>query len=160
MNIEQTIKYKGKPNRKHFLNWWIKKHNIKTMTEVGVRDGRTTFHLLDNNPDLVMYAIDKSIKGFYNKEVQEKYGDRLRPFAGLSDYCAKNIPDNSQDLVFIDADHSYPWVCRDIKAYTPKVKKGGWLTGHDIDYEGVYKAVNELIVNYDIGTNNVWLKQL
>jgi len=41
MNIEQTIKYKGKPNRKHFLNWWIKKHNIKTMTEVGVRDGRT-----------------------------------------------------------------------------------------------------------------------
>jgi len=67
MNLDQTIEYTGKPNRKHFLNWWIKKHNIKTMTEVGVRDGRTTFHLLDNNPDLVIYVIDKSIRGFYNK---------------------------------------------------------------------------------------------
>ena len=59
--------------------------------------------------------------------------------------------------MFIDADHSYEWVKKDIAAYKPKLKKGGWLTGHDIDFPGVNRAVNEVIVKYDVGPNNVWL---
>lgn len=127
------------------------------MAEVGVRDGRTTFFLLDQNPDLIIYAIDKIITGFYSHEVKKKYSERLIPIEALSTDGANSIRDASLDLVFIDADHSYEWVKKDIAAYKPKIKKGGWLTGHDIDFPGVNRAVNEVIQNYDVGTNNVWL---
>lgn len=155
--VQQTVEYTGKANRRHFLNWFIKQNNIKVMAEVGVRDGRTTFHLLDQNPELVIYAVDKSIAGFYNNDIKAKYGDRLIPIEALSVDGANSIPNAHLDLVFIDADHSYEWVKKDIAAYKPKLKTGGWLTGHDIDFPGVNRAVNEVIQNYDVGTNNVWL---
>jgi predicted O-methyltransferase YrrM len=152
-----TVPWNGKSNRRYYLDWLIKEHNIKVIAEVGVRDGRTTFYLLEQNPDLVIYAIDKSISEFYNNEIKQRYGNRLIPIEALSTDGAKRILDNSLDLVFIDADHSYEWVKKDIAAYKPKLKKGGWLTGHDIDFPGVNRAVNEVIVKYDVGPNNVWL---
>lgn len=155
--VNMTVLWNGKSNRRYYLDWLIKEHNIKVIAEVGVRDGRTTFHLLDQNPDLIIYAIDKSISGFYNNEIKQRYGNRLIPVEALSTDGAKRILDNSLDLVFIDADHSYEWVKKDIAAYKPKLKKGGWLTGHDIDFPGVNRAVNEVIVKYDVGPNNVWL---
>jgi predicted O-methyltransferase YrrM len=152
-----TVPWNGKSNRRYYLDWLIKEHNIKVIAEVGVRDGRTTFYLLEQNPDLVIYAIDKSISEFYNNEIKQRYGNRLIPIEALSTDGAKRILDDSLDLVFIDADHSYEWVKKDIAAYKPKLKKGGWLTGHDIDFPGVNRAVNEVIVKYDVGPNNVWL---
>ena len=47
------------------------------------------------------------------------------------------------DLVFIDADHTYTAVRRDILAWWPKVKDGGWLAGDDWNEEGVKAAVRE-----------------
>ena len=159
LNVEMTIPWTGKSNRKYFLKHLIETHNLKVMVEVGVRDGRTTFYLLDNIPDLTIYAIDMSIKGFYNKEVAEKYKDRLIAIEATSEKAAEQIKDNSIDLVFIDANHSYPFVKSDIVKYTPKLKATGMLTGHDIDYPGVNKAVNELIKEYDVGPNYVWIKR-
>ena len=155
--MEMTVPWNGKSNRRYYLDWLIKEHDIKVIAEVGVRDGRTTFYLLDQNPNLIIYAIDKSISEFYNNEIKQRYGNRLIPIEALSTDGAKRILDNSLDLVFIDADHSYDWVKKDIAAYKPKLKKGGWLTGHDIDFPGVNRAVNEVIVKYDVGPNNVWL---
>lgn len=54
--------------------------------------------------------------------------------------------DASQDFVFIDADHTYPGVKRDIEAWLPKVKPGGLLCGHDYGqalHPGVQTAVDE-----------------
>ena len=46
---------------------------------------------------------------------------------------AKDIPEGSLDLCFIDADHTYEGVSKDILAYQSKVKKGGIFCGHDYD---------------------------
>lgn len=159
LNIPMTIQWEGKTNRKHFLKHLIEKNNFKTMAEVGVRDGRTTFHLLDHCPELTIYAIDMSIKEFYNKEVANKYKSRLIPIEATSEVAADRIPDCSLDLVFIDANHSYDYVKKDIIKYTPKLKENGLLTGHDIDYPGVNQAVNEMIKQYDVGPNYVWIKK-
>jgi predicted O-methyltransferase YrrM len=81
------------------------------------------------------------------------------PIQGLSYQVTDQLADDSLDLVFIDADHGYDSVKRDIIAYTPKLKTTGLLTGHDIDYPGVNKAVKELIKEFDIGPNSVWVKK-
>lgn len=64
--------------------------------------------------------------------------------------AARQINDGSMDFVFLDADHSYEGVRDDIAAWLPKVRKGGWIGGHDIDnpeppfdFTGVRKAVDE-----------------
>jgi predicted O-methyltransferase YrrM len=158
LNIPMTIQWEGKSNRKHFLRHLIEKNNFKTMAEVGVRDGRTTFHLLDHCPELTIYAIDMSIKEFFNKEVANRYKNRLIAIEAKSELAADQIADNSLDLVFIDANHSYDYVKKDIIKYTPKLKENGLLTGHDIDYPGVNQAVNEMIKQYDVGPNYVWIK--
>ena len=154
LNVPMTINWDQKPNRKYFLRHLIETNSYSTMAEVGVRDGRTTFYLLDNIPNLTIYAIDLSIKGFYNSAVKEKYKDRLIPIEGNSAYMSSSVP--KVDLVFIDADHSYQGCKLDILAYRDKVKSGGILSGHDIDYPGVNGAVNELIKTYEVGPNNVW----
>ena len=64
---------------------------------------------------------------------------------GNSEKLARMLPTEA-DLIFIDADHSYEWVKRDINALYPKVRSGGILSGHDYGNEniGVKKAVDEV----------------
>lgn len=64
--------------------------------------------------------------------------------------AAKEVVDSSLDFVFIDADHSYEAVKEDIEAWTPKVKKGGIVAGHDYyifksGNRGVIMAVDEFV---------------
>lgn len=157
LTIPITIEFDGR--RKEFLRYLIEKNNFDTMIEVGIDTGKSTFYLLDNIPNLKIIAIDIDTKKFYNEHTKEKYGDRLVPMEGFSYIVADQIKDQSADLVFIDADHSYESVKKDILKFTPKLKTNGLLTGHDIDYPGVNKAVNELIKEFDVGPNFVWIKR-
>jgi len=159
LTVTMTIPWDGKDYRGSYLLYLIEKNNFKTIAEVGVKFGRTTFFLLDNVHDLVIHAVDLDISMFYNEEIKSKYKDRLIPIKGYSYDVADQLPNNSMDLIFIDADHSYDAVKKDIIAYTPKLKKNGLLTGHDIDYPGVNKAVKEMIKDFDVGPNNVWIKK-
>jgi hypothetical protein len=52
--------------------------------------------------------------------------------------------DSSLDFVFIDAEHKYEFVIKDITHWLPKVKKGGVIAGHDYGWEGVTRAINEV----------------
>lgn len=47
--------------------------------------------------------------------------------------CVKELlRGNELDLLFIDGDHSYEGVKQDFLSYSPLVRKGGWITFHDI----------------------------
>jgi predicted O-methyltransferase YrrM len=156
IKVPMTIEWPGKQNRKYFLKHLIDTNKFETIVEVGVRDGRTTFYLLEHCPSIKKYyAIDTNVSLFANKEEAIKFKDKLVAIQGFSFDVANQIKELA-DIVFIDADHSYESVKKDIKAYTPKVKHGGMLSGHDIDFPGVNKAVNELIPKYGVGPNNVW----
>ena len=157
IKIKRTIEYNGPNKRDHFLADLLKSFNPTVGCEVGVRNGRTTFHLLNAFSNLKMYAIDYDIKLFYKDNVILKYGPRLKAIQGHSHQVHDQIEDSSLDFVFIDAGHDYQSVKGDIEYYTPKLKSNGWLCGHDMDFPGVNKAVNELLPNnYHIGPNNVW----
>ena len=156
IKVAPTIEWDKKPNRKYFLEHLINDNGYISMAEVGVRDGRTTFYLLDKIPHLKIYAVDTDTSLFYNDSVKEKYGDRLVPIQGNSAVVVERVP--KVDLVFIDADHSYEGCRKDILLYSKRINGKGCLSGHDIDFPGVNKSVNELVRTYDVGPNNVWFK--
>ena len=49
------------------------------------------------------------------------------------------------DMVFIDGDHSYAGVKRDIQNWLPRLAPGGMLCGHDWQSAEVRKAVTEAL---------------
>jgi predicted O-methyltransferase YrrM len=63
----------------------------------------------------------------------------------LSVNACKKFEDNSCDVVFIDMDHEYESVNKDIDLWFPKVKKNGIIAGHDYSggWPGVIRAVDE-----------------
>lgn len=71
--------------------------------------------------------------------------------------ASKLFEPESLDMVFIDADHSYEAVSRDIQAWLPIVNDGGIISGHDYGvYPGVAKAVNEILGKPKVLPGSVW----
>lgn len=72
------------------------------------------------------------------------FADRARLITLPSVEAAARVPDHSVDGVFIDGDHSYAQVVRDIDAWEPKVQLGGFISGHDFgNHPDVARAVLE-----------------
>jgi len=66
--------------------------------------------------------------------------------------AAKIVADNAFDLVFIDADHSYENVRKDIAAWRSKVRPGGILCGHDCETRVTPALRQTLLDNRDKDT--------
>lgn len=78
--------------------------------------------------------------------VQERgLANIITPLMMASAEAAALFSERSVDLVFIDTDHSYMVVAQDIRAWTPNVRDGGPLAGHDyaLGFPGVVMAVDE-----------------
>lgn len=99
------------------------------------------------------------IYDIYNRVLEAaEVRDDIIDLKGLSWEMADKFEDGSVDMVFIDADHSYESVAKDISAWLPKIRKGGIISGHDYDNPcGVKQAVSERFKDY-IVENNVWQK--
>jgi predicted O-methyltransferase YrrM len=61
-----------------------------------------------------------------------------------SSAAASLFENESLDFVFIDGNHWYDYVKKDIEAWLPKIKKGGIVSGHDYQEKGVSTAVEEI----------------
>lgn len=126
--------------------------------EIGTAEGITTEHLLSSIPSLKLTGVDPypiyidwdgnqpaadSNKEKY-LEKTKAYSDRWSHIYETSDDAAAKFKDASLDFVFIDGLHTYDQVKLDCENYWPKLKKGGFLIGHDFArIEGVNKAANE-----------------
>lgn len=88
--------------------------------------------------------------------------DVINPFRMTSVEASLLYEDNSIDVVFIDAGHTYEDVKQDIITWKPKVKKGGYLAGHDYLLDGVSKAVKETVgsVEFTGASENCWVYQI
>ena len=69
----------------------------------------------------------------------------IKDIRGDSADSAKHFADASIDFCYIDADHSYQSVKKDVYAWLPKIKNNGIIAGHDYDQDGVAQAVHEVI---------------
>lgn len=95
----------------------------------------------------------------------ERWRDKTIILRKMSQDALVDVPDESLDWVFIDANHVYVYAREDIIQWSRKVKIGGIVSGHDF-YDrganarrdipfGVEKAVRELIQNYKV-EGNTW----
>jgi predicted O-methyltransferase YrrM len=113
----------------------------------------------DKNEVKAYNGISNILEEFkQNTKHLNKYFDSVKC---LSHEGADFFNDNSVDVIFIDAGHSYEAVKKDIEAWLPKMKKGGIMAGHDYwAWEGVRKAVNEAFRQVDRVENDCWFKTI
>lgn len=90
----------------------------------------------------------------------EPVNQYITPIREHSQMAPNRYEDRSLDFVFIDADHSYDEVKKDIECWYPKVKLGGIIAGHDYynSYQ-VQRAVKNTI-GENIKTNRLsWIHE-
>ncbi|HEV7682567.1 MAG TPA: class I SAM-dependent methyltransferase [Pyrinomonadaceae bacterium] len=76
------------------------------------------------------------------------YGETITLIIADSLRASGLFPDASVDWVHLDARHDYDSVRKDIQAWLPKLKHGGWLSGDDYDevkWPEVVRAVGDIL---------------
>ena len=75
-----------------------------------------------------------------------EFNDKIVRIIKKSEDAVNDVP-NDLDFIYIDGNHHYEYVKKDIELYYPKIKEGGFIGGHDysIDFMGVVKAVDEFV---------------
>lgn len=163
----------------HALEKFVKDNDYTIGVELGVRWGQTSRYLLERCPNLSMFGVDlmqplpnntregQETYGHWPwekyrsevKEIMRRWPERFTMLVMDTAAAAERIPDESLDFVFIDCDHSYEGVKRDIELWGPKVRIGGMITGHDINLESVQRAVGDTIGTHETKGqewNNIW----
>jgi len=106
-------------------------------------------HLVDIDPTSIEWAREKFSQEIARGEVMVHLGD--------SPGVIKSMPGDYFDWIYVDGDHSYEGVKRDLEAARMKLKPDGLLAMNDYIYfessgfskYGVVEAVNEFCINHD-----------
>lgn len=113
--------------------------------EVGVESGKFAKILFTHIPDLTLYGVDIwSSDGNYRAHVTDDTYQRIyesacarlaghnwTPLRQYSVDAATSFDDGSLDFVYLDANHDREHLDADLHAWTPKLRIGGIMSGHD-----------------------------
>lgn len=169
----QGLRIKG---RHRFWYPFMRAHNLRIIAEIGVRTGRNFWRLIDHRPSFAVAVdcwLDDGIPGRNDQMANQNeldaqyqaFADMVKdkPYVkicrGYSFDVVKQFPDDFFDFIYIDADHTYEGVSRDILDWWPKIKSGGFLVGDDfrtITYNrarvkfGVIQAVSEHVIKHNL----------
>jgi predicted O-methyltransferase YrrM len=141
------------------------------VTEINNRNRNIKFHTIDTFEGDSGSNDEQEIKAYRNVNVSKMFDEfsentkhlkeHFNVIVGKSDESSKFFEDNSVDVIFIDAGHSYDSVIQDIKSWLPKIKDGGIMSGHDYNsWSGVNKAVNEIFDKVDKIDNDCWFVKI
>ena len=75
------------------------------------------------------------------------YNNRFELIRDYSANSANLFYDNSLDFVYIDGNHSYEYVNKDLTLWWPKIKSGGMLCGHDYNHSCI-PQVTQCVDNF------------
>lgn len=142
-----------------------------TFVEVGAWKGQSIIHLAQRLQDqgklINVHAVD-TFEGDEDTGLADVYAEfqaniKNAMCCGINHWqlpstmASKAFADTSLAGVFIDAAHDYDSVLADLKAWGPKVKEGGIIAGHDIDAEGVQRALADMGWQYHV-VGRCWVK--
>lgn len=150
--------------------------------EIGAWKGKSTSFMaieIINSGKRIKFDVVDTFRGseehkdfscVVNQTLYDEYLQNIEPVkehvntvVGDSSKVAVLYADDSLDFVFIDGDHTYEGVKRDILSWLPKVKPGGYLCGNDMyqkNFDGVAQAVVEVLDDVQVYQHNwVYRKQ-
>ena len=178
---DDVLKDFGKPKLWEGIDGWFNFHNFYTnmvgkfndaiFVEVGCWEGKSSSFMADkiknSGRNIKFYAVDiwqdYMQEGMLWKANMDKFlknteplKDYINVIKGDSKEAIKRFEDGTVSFVFIDGNHQYEFVKDDIECWLPKMKKGGMLAGHDTQFEGVTRAINELLPGHGI-ISNYWM---
>lgn len=139
---------------------------VRTVVEIGSKEGRFARFLLENLPDTRLFTVDPwedvmpnametyetwnwdAIKAEF-RENTGNYSDRHTHYRMRSAQAVDLFAPRQVDLVFIDGAHDFSNVDLDIKLWWPIISDGGFMAGHDYQHKfpGVHCAVAQ---NFDL----------
>lgn len=183
MDITQGIKtLKGRSveipdTGRNFIPKLLKDFGLNNIAEIGVYKGEYTEVLA--KAGLTVFGIDPWDEAveypYYNGKSNpqavedENYKitkDRVSKYSNV--YLIKRtsmdalelFEDESLDAVYIDGNHSFKYVAEDIASWTKKVKKGGFVCGHDYFYGNKANFHVKYVVDAFVeahGIKNLWI---
>ena len=156
----------------------IRSIDAKKIAEVGVAYGYHAEHILDEFSDIEYYGFDPYVSGYdpndgfdadikilfgngdipamdrlynaVNYKLESKYGDRAKINRIPGEKADSLFEKYFFDIAYIDGDHTYDGVIRDLNSWYPLVKKGGILCGDDYNWDGVRDAVLDFFKEKEI----------
>ncbi len=146
-----------------------------TVAEIGVSEGSFSKCILHINKPKALHLIDcweyQKSPAYTNDPSNASQQEQDRRFKNVqktfqqyknvyihkvySLAAAKTFPKEYFDWIYIDANHTYNAVKKDLEAWYPKVKKTGIIAGHDYTKKpffpiGVIQAVDEFMQKHDM----------
>ena len=134
---------------------------FKKGAEIGVDRGLFSEYMSQNIPGLKLICVDPWLKAAYDPKlsqmsVEQDYFEgcyqetvkRLAPYncqiiRKTSMEALKDVPDESLDFVYIDANHDFVNFSQDLHYWIKKVRPGGIIAGHDyVNYS--YRKFNHV----------------
>jgi predicted O-methyltransferase YrrM len=160
------------------LEWLVEQASQhQRIVELGSHLGRSTLALAENTEGKV-WAIDlwkpwRDNSLTSSTDLYEKFCANLKDAISsgkvtpiVSDHAeTENFPpewltgpnDLKPDMVFVDGDHSYEAVRRDIETWRHRLAPGGLLCGHDYDWPSVGRAVKEAFPEVQVvPSTSIW----
>ena len=135
--------------------------------EVGVANGHHALNILQEMPNVkLLYLIDPYLgkiawtdydKTYVNEKKKalvktklSQHSDRICWVYKEFEKCTvKDIP-HSLDFIYIDGDHAYKHLIKDLALASQLVKKSGVIGGHDAGCLSLEKAINEFCTKKQI----------
>jgi len=154
--VRPTIRAVMKTGKKNLL-----------ILEIGVAEGINSKLIIENLPVRKLWLID-SYKPYYQdgrlfthysrmeKEARTRLGKFIKNnevtfLKGRSqDKKIISLVPNNLDFVYVDGNHSYWAVKKDIENYYKKLKNGGIIGGHDFNIVDVSRAVYEFVSKHHL----------
>jgi len=129
-----------KPSELHLIDPW------KYQTDFGKRLYGGAYAREQQDMDAIYSGVVSIFKDNKNVVIHREF----------SDHAAAAFINNYFDWIYIDGNHYYEFVKRDLELFYPKVKKGGFITGDDYlwtspELKGdlpIKRAVDEFMVKY------------
>lgn len=138
------------------------------VAEIGVEQGDFAEDILRHTNPQMLYLIDcwegqtiEQCTTFYSQDIEDKFYERVKQrFAhnprvkvikAYSPEASELFENGFFDWIYIDANHRYEAVRKDLLAWWHKIKPGGYLCGDDYSNVsplnfGVIRAVNEFLL--------------
>lgn len=149
----------------YFLKEYYKDKHQLVGAEIGVYLGHNSYNICEQLSMKQLYLIDpyinmEDIERKAHKRMK-KHDDKITWIKDLSENCHQTIP-NNLDFIYIDGNHDYEFVKKDIELYYPRIRRSGIICGDDFNcsYLGVVRAVNEFVRGYHVqlqGSEHDWI---